>query len=121
MGSGVLLSYRGEHEYGTDIGGCVSLLAYAFFLFFTFVQLYAWVYHPAYNQVSSQGYLKQDSNITYTIGTNEFLPTFYIASFPSKGSDPVFNMQQNFTAKYQQYRNNHLEKEYAAVNCKELI
>ena len=49
FGSQAGFNYRGESGYGTGIGGCCSLCITLMVTLFTFMQLYAFFFHAAYN------------------------------------------------------------------------
>ena len=77
LGSGVTLNYRGSAQFGTMLGGCVSLIAGMFFASFVIVQLFTWIFDPNYNQQVAVSYLGRGDD-AYDIPTSSFLPTFAI-------------------------------------------
>ena len=82
LGSGVSLNYRGTPQFGTLLGGCISLLVSIFFALFVIISLYGWAFEPEYKEEISVSYLdlnKYGQNGTdYDIPTSIFLPTFIL-------------------------------------------
>ena len=50
LSSTVNLNYKGQMKHGTVLGGCVSCLTNTFFTIFISMQIYGWVFQPAYDQ-----------------------------------------------------------------------
>jgi len=44
LGAGVSLNFKGSSQFGTILGGCLSLLTSIFFAFFVIIQVYAWLF-----------------------------------------------------------------------------
>ena len=77
LGSGVALNYRGSAQFGTMLGGCVSLITGIFFGVFIICQVFTWIFDPNYNQQISVSYLERFAD-AYDIPITSFLPTVAI-------------------------------------------
>ena len=77
LGSGVALNYRGSAQFGTMLGGCVSLITGMFFGIFVIFQMFTFFFDPNYNQQAGISYLGRDGD-AYDIPITSFLPTFAI-------------------------------------------
>ena len=87
MGSGVSLNYRGTPQFGTILGGCLSLLVSIFFALFVGLTLFAWAFRPDYKYQKSVDYLKVNSTEVYDVQTSVFLPTFILLTDDSINDD----------------------------------
>ena len=77
LGSGVALNYRGSAQFGTMLGGCVSLVTGLFFATFVICQLFTWIFDPNYDQQVAVSYLDRKAD-AYDIPITSFLPTFAV-------------------------------------------
>ena len=77
LGSGVTLNYRGSAQFGTMLGGFVSLHTGMFFAIFVIFQMFTWIFDPNYNQQVAVSYLARGDD-AYVIPISSFLPTFAI-------------------------------------------
>ena len=57
LGSGVSLNYKGSAQYGTILGGCLTICTTVFFTIFIGVQMYAWLFKPSYNETLGVEYI----------------------------------------------------------------
>jgi len=69
MGSKVSLNYRGTPDYGTIIGGCLSLSILIFLALFLILTVYDWDKSPTYYQQMEVGYFSEDPQPIYKIPT----------------------------------------------------
>ena len=124
LGSGVALNYRGSAQFGTMLGGCVSLFASMFFGVFVIVQLFTWIFDPNYDQQVALSYLGGGAD-AYDIPTSTFLPTFSICdNFNESGATEetyTFNDSTLWDAKFYQADEDGNLSPIEAVNCKTLI
>ena len=80
LGSSVSLNYKGSAQYGTIVGGCLSLCTTIFFVAFIGIQMYTWLFKPNYNEAISVGYLPRKNPTAYEVPVTQFLPTFAVVS-----------------------------------------
>ena len=78
LGTGVSLNYRGDTVSTTNLGGLCSLIATSFFTLYFFTAIYAWAFHPDFQQNQTVTYLSKEDAEEYSISVRDFLPTFYI-------------------------------------------
>ena len=59
LGSGVSVNHKGSSGYGTILGGIFSLFFSVFIAIFFASQIFAWFFHPSYNQTFTSSYLQK--------------------------------------------------------------
>ena len=99
MGAKVSLNYRGTPEYGTIIGGCLSLSVSIFLAVFLILTVYDWAINPKYYKQMEVGYLSEDPQPIYEIPTSNFLPTFHTLRIGYTG-EIVYNDEDLFDWKF---------------------
>ena len=116
MGSGVSLNYQGTPQFGTILGGCLSLFVSIFFALFVCLTIYAWAFEPEYKYHILVDYLDVNSKTAYDVQTSVFLHTFILVSPDDKGNMNVFNDQTLFQWRYSDYATGNKVETTSCVN-----
>lgn len=77
-------NYNGKAKLGTSPGGCASLILWYFSTIFLCVQLYGFLFEPSYSERGSTSYIPESKNVTYDVGTADYLPAFMITTHFTK-------------------------------------
>ena len=131
FGTYAKFTYHGEAGFGTGVGGCCSLFITCNVAIFVFLQLWAFIYLPQWNNGYTINYLDSSLGhevLPYTITAGDFIPTFNLVT-RSKNQETgelekVFNDETKFRYYYTQ-KNMDLPKEdweqIEAINCVDYI
>ena len=117
LGNSIQLNYKQRPTFGTTVGGFFSCVTTVFITAFVCVQIYAWMFEPAYNQQISTTYVTRGELEPYDIPYTAFLP--YFAIFDEGGK---FNNKEYFSFGFRQKTQSYTELvEIPAVSCIDLI
>ena len=91
LGSLISLTHSGSAQYGTFLGGCISIIVTTFFFLFISIQLIAWQFYPAYDIITESGYLSTADPESFKVSMPEFMPYFKVITEDKDGFDRDLN------------------------------
>ena len=122
LGMPVGFGYRGSPEYGTILGGYVSICARIFILVLATMQIYSCFTDPYNIALTKFSQLSMPNAQEYNIKIDEGLPAFFVYS-PTTGN---YNDPDLFTFKFSNAKSvpdsaDFTEDDITARNCTEVI